>query len=94
MAHLQANKRRALAAMAVIGFAAVLAACHHNDDDDGIGQPPVAETPPPPPATTDAFIAFVTQLIAAPNETGEPVSVDGIAATTPETTEPQPVPAS
>ena len=84
--------RRALLAAGVLGLA-TLAACNHHDDDhrDTSMTPPV-DTTPSPPVTTDAFIATVSQIIATQNETAEPVSLDGIEATSPETTEPQPLP--
>jgi hypothetical protein len=84
---------RALAALAV---AAALVACHHNDDDDrnDMKPPPVAETPAPPVSTADAFFTYVMQLVSTQDETSEPGSVDGVVATAPENTEPQPLPAS
>lgn len=94
MMPIQQIRRRVRAAVVIAGVAALLAACHHSDDDGGaVVQPPVGETPNPP-AATDAFVAYVSQLIATQNDTGEPVSIDGVAATTPETTEPQALPAS
>jgi hypothetical protein len=83
---------RALVALAV---AAALAACHHNDDDDrnDMKPPPVAETPPPV-STVDAFVTYVMQLVSTQDETSEPGSVDGVAVTAPENTEPQPLPAT
>jgi hypothetical protein len=94
----QANRGRLPAvatAAAALAVAATLASCSHNDDDRG--KPPVAETPNPPGppvATTDAFITYVSQQVATADETSEPASVDGVAATAPENTEPQPLPAS
>jgi Tfp pilus assembly protein PilP len=86
------SQARALAALAV---ALALAACHHNDDDDrnGTTTPPVAETPPPV-STVDAFFSYVMQLVSTQDETSEPGSVEGVAVTAPENTEPQPLPAS
>jgi hypothetical protein len=83
---------RALAALAV---AVALAACHHSDDDrnDTTTPPPVAETPPPV-STADAFFSYVMQLVSTQDETSEPGSVDGVVVTAPETTEPQPLPAT
>jgi type IV pilus biogenesis protein CpaD/CtpE len=81
-------------AVAALAVAATLASCSNHDDDNGGAKPPVAETPTPPVATTDAFITYVSQLVATQDETSEPASVDGVAATAPENTEPQPLPAS
>ena len=96
MTRLQANKRRALAAVAVLGMAATVAACSHHDEDRSGGPSPVAGTPDSstPAVTTDAFVTYVAQVVATQDETSEPGSVDGVAATAPDTTEPQPVPAS
>jgi hypothetical protein len=92
MTHLQHTGRRAFAAMAVLVIAAVVTACHHGDDhDSGQGQPPVAGTPNPP-AATDAFVANVTQVAATQDDTSEPASIDAVATTAPEGTEPLPVP--
>jgi hypothetical protein len=92
MKRLQPTGRRTLMAMAVLGLAVTITACHHGDDDHdpGQGTPPVGATPTPPTAT-DAFVSYVTQLIGIQDETGEPASIDGVAATAPEGTEPLPV---
>lgn len=75
---------------AALALAAALGACHHNDDDKPT--PPVAETPPP--TATDAFFAYVSQIVATFSDTAEPASTDGVTVTAPENTEPQPLPAS
>jgi hypothetical protein len=94
MTHLQRTAHRALAAVAVLGLATIVAACHHNDDDRGMGQPPVGGTPTTPPVATDAFVTYVAQVVATQDESSEPASSEGVAATAPETTEPQPLPGS
>jgi hypothetical protein len=83
-------------AVAALAVAATLASCGHSDDDHGgdMKPPPVTETPAPPVSTTDAFITYVMQLVSTQDETSEPGSVDGVAVTAPENTEPQPLPAS
>jgi hypothetical protein len=88
MTKLQTMARRPFAALALVALAALLGACHHNDDDR---PPPVAETPPPPVAT-DAFITYVSQQVATQSDSAEPLSIDGVSATAPDTTEPVPVP--
>ena len=93
MTHLQRTGRGALAVVVVTALAAVVTACHHSDDDRGQNHPPVGGTPNPP-AVTDAFVTYVTQLVTSQDETSEPASFDGVSATTPETTEPLPVPSS
>lgn len=79
---------------AALALAASLGACHHNDDDDKPMTPPVAETPNPPPTMTDAFFAYVSQIVATFSDTAEPGSTDGVTVTAPDNTEPQPLPAS
>ena len=77
---------------AALAVAATLASCGSHDDDV---KSPIAETPSPPSppvAAGDAFIAYVSQQVATADETSEPASVDAIAATAPEDTEPQPLP--
>jgi hypothetical protein len=86
----QKGKRLGLAALAL---AALLSACHHHDDDNGGSSsmpPPVANNPPP--TMTDAFFSYVSQLVSTQSDTAEPVSTDGVTVTTPEDTEPQPLP--
>jgi hypothetical protein len=94
MTHSQSKLRRALAAVAVLGLAAAVAACSDHDDDRDHNQamPPVAGTPNPPPVATDAFVSYVSQVVASQDETGEPAATEGVAATAPEGTEPLPVP--
>jgi hypothetical protein len=92
MAHFQPGGRRALAAIAVLGLAAIVAACSdHYDDRDHSQSPPVAGGPNPPPVATDAFVTYLTQVVATQDDTGEPASIEGVAATAPETIEPLPL---
>jgi hypothetical protein len=93
MTHFRMSGRRARAAIAVLGLASIVAACSdHDDDRDHSQSPPVAGTPNPPPVATDAFVAYVAQVVASQDETSEPASTDAVAATAPENTEPQPLP--
>jgi hypothetical protein len=78
---------------AALALAVLLGACHHHDDDRPTPGP-VAETPNPPPATTDAFFAYVSQIVATFSDTAEPASLEGVTVTAPDNTEPQPLPAS
>jgi len=91
MNRLQSTRHRAFAAIAVLALASLIAACHSHDEDDHSQAPPVAGTPNPPPATTDSFVTYVTQVVATADESSEPASIDGVAVTTPDETEPQPV---
>lgn len=84
MTHAHAGKRPRLAALVL---AAALAACHQHDD--GTTAAPSASSDP---AATDAFISYLSQLVAGPSDTAEPGSTDAVAVTTPDDTEPQPLP--
>jgi nitrous oxide reductase accessory protein NosL len=84
MTHAHAGKRPRLAALVL---AAALAACHQHDD--GTVAAPSAS---PDPVATDAFISYVSQVVAAQSDTAEPGSTDGVAVTTPDDTEPLPLP--
>jgi hypothetical protein len=78
---------------AALALAVLLGACHHHDDDRPTPGP-VGETPNPPPAATDAFFAYVSQIVATFSDTAEPASTEGVTVTAPDNTEPQPLPAS
>lgn len=77
----------------LVSLALMLGACGSSNDRDH-----VAETPPPPtgtnppPAATDSFFALVAARVASLLDNDEPVAIDAINATTPENTEPEPVP--
>jgi ABC-type uncharacterized transport system auxiliary subunit len=88
MKNVQANRARLPVLAAALALAAVLGACHHHDDDDDNNKPK------PPPVATDAFIAYVSQIVATSSDTAEPASTDGVTVTEPDNTEPQPLPAS
>ena len=77
--------KRSYAALALL---LALAACggssnDHGSDNDG-GQ---AANPGP----TDAFVAKVQAIIGTSSDNTEPESIDAVAVTTPETTEPAPL---
>jgi hypothetical protein len=78
---------------AALALTLALGACHHSDDDRPTPGP-VGGTPNPPPAMTDAFFAYVSQIVAAFSDTAEPASLEGVTVTAPDDTEPQPLPAS
>lgn len=78
----------------LVSLSLMLGACGSSNDRDH-----VAETPPPPPtgtnpppAATDSFFALVAARVASLLDNDEPVAIDAITATTPENTEPEPVP--
>jgi hypothetical protein len=75
--------------MALAAAAFTLAACHSSDHDNGSSTtPPAADTPPV--VVADSFITIVKALITVTNETAEPSPIDGVTATAPETTSPEP----
>lgn len=68
-----------------------LAACGSSNNKNG-GEsvvPPVVDNPNPP-VVADSFITIVKALITVTNETAEPSPIDGVTATAPETTAPEP----
>jgi len=76
----------------LVSLALLLGACGGSND-----RPPMAETPPPtgtnpPPPAADSFFTLVAQRVASLLDNDEPVSTDNVTATTPENTEPEPVP--
>jgi hypothetical protein len=62
----------------------LLAGCGNGDDSN-----PFPPTPAPEP-TTDAFYAAVLALVASSPDDAEPGSIDNVAATAPEDSEPLP----
>ena len=80
---------RVAAGVALAAAALTLVACHSSDNDDGRPVlPPAAGTPPV--VAADSFITIVKALITVTNETAEPSPIDGVTATAPEATEPEP----
>jgi len=87
MRTLPPDRRGRLAAGAALALAALLAACGGSDHSS----PPVTQNPSPPPVATDAYVTYVLQQTATSSDTAEPGSIDGVAATAPETSEPIPL---
>ncbi|MCA1247899.1 hypothetical protein [Massilia sp. MS-15] len=77
----------------LVSLALLLAACGGSNERER-----VAETPPtgttPPGTTTDSFFSLVAARVATLLDNDEPVAIDSAVATTPENTEPAPLPAS
>lgn len=78
----------------LLSAALLLTACGGSNDRD-----PVATTPPPtsttpPPVSTDTFFQTVLARVASLLDNDEPVAIDAIPVTVPETTEPEPVPSA
>jgi len=83
MSYSIARKRSVIA---ILAASALVAACHHHDDNDKGTKPPTGSTPPP--AVTDAFVSYVSQVVATQSDTTEPAATDGVTVTTPEDAEP------
>jgi hypothetical protein len=78
------NKRSYVA----LALLLVLAACGGSSNDHGNGNDGGQAANPGP---TDAFLAKVQALIGTSPDNTEPESIDAIAVTKPETTEPAPL---
>lgn len=76
----------------LVSLALLLGACSDNDDRKHVTQPPPPTGTMPPPPAADSFFSLVASRIASLLDNDEPVAIDTINATTPETTEPEPVP--
>lgn len=78
----------------LVSLSLMLGACGSSNDRDHVAETPMP--PPtgtnPPPAATDSFFALVAARVASLLDNEEPVAIDAITATTPENTEPEPVP--
>jgi len=86
-------------AVAVVAAAALVAACGGNGGgNDGGGRdvdvvvPPDPLAGPTPEARLDGrrFVAYMMALVARPDETREPASLDGFAAPADDAAEPEP----
>jgi hypothetical protein len=78
----------------LVSLALLLGACSDNDDRKHVVAPPPPTGTMPPPPSADSFFALVAARVASLLDNDEPVAVDAVNATTPETTEPEPVPAT
>lgn len=87
------NRRMRAAALA-LATAMALAACGGSNDRVHEPGPGGGTMPPPPPVAGDSFFAQVVSRVAALLDNDEPVAIDSVTATTPETTEPEPLPAT
>ena len=82
---------RLVLGVAVAAAALTLAACGSSNNNNGGNSvvPPVVDNPNPP-VVADSFITIVKALITVTNETAEPSPIDGVTATAPENTAPEP----
>ena len=77
----------------LVSLALLLGACGGSNDRPHVAEPPPPTgTNPPPPA--DSFFALVASRVAALLDNDEPVAIDSTTPTTPETTEPEPLPST
>jgi hypothetical protein len=77
----------------LLSSALLLAACGGSSDRDSAPVAPPTGSPPPV-ASTDTFFQIVLARISSLLDNAEPVEIDAIPLTVPETTEPEPIPAS
>lgn len=80
----------------LLSAALLLVACGGSNDRDPVitPTPPGGGTVVPPVASTDSFFQIVLARVSALLDNDEPIPVDSIAVTTPETTEPEPLPSN
>ncbi len=76
----------------LVSLALLLGACGGSNEREHAAAPPPTGTVPPPVA--DSFFALVASRVASLLDNDEPVAVDAVTATTPENTEPEPVPST
>ncbi len=77
----------------LLSAALLLAACGGSNDRDPVTTPPPTGTTPPP-VSTDTFFQTVLARVASLLDNDEPIAIDPIPVTAPETTEPEPVPST
>lgn len=78
----------------LVSLALLLGACSDNDERKHVVAPPPPTGTVPPPPTADSFFTLVAARVASLLDNDEPVAVDALTATTPENTEPEPVPST
>lgn len=93
MLNFSLKQHRLAVGIAVAAAALTLAACGGGSNDNASNSPvPPTSDNPLPVVTADSFITIVKALITVTDETSEPKPIDGVTATTPDTTAPDPVP--
>ncbi|KFI08966.1 hypothetical protein [Massilia sp. BSC265] len=79
----------------LVSLALLLGACSDNDDrKHAVAPPPPPTGTVPPPPVADSFFSLVAARVASLLDNDEPVAVDAATATTPDNTEPEPVPST
>jgi hypothetical protein len=78
----------------LVSLALLLGACGGSNEREHVATPaPPTGTNPPPPAA-DSFFSLVAARVASLLDNDEPAAIDSVTATTPENTEPEPLPSS
>ncbi len=77
----------------LVSLALLLGACGSSNDRPHVPEPPPTGTNPPP-AQADSFFTLVASRVAALLDNDEPVAIDSATPTTPENTEPEPLPST
>ncbi|MEX5748624.1 hypothetical protein [Massilia sp. X63] len=77
----------------LVSLALLLGACGGSNEREHVVTPaPPTGTNPPPAA--DSFFSLVAARVASLLDNDEPAAIDSVTATTPENTEPEPLPSS
>jgi hypothetical protein len=76
----------------LVSLALLLGACGGSNERKHETPPPPPTGTMPPPPVADSFFSMVASRVAAMLDNDEPVAVDSATPTTPENTEPEPVP--
>ena len=78
----------------LLSAALLLVACGGSNDREQVTTP----TPPTgtvtPPVSTDSFFQIVLARVSALLDNDEPIPIENVTITVPETTEPEPVPSN
>ncbi|VXC59870.1 hypothetical protein [Massilia sp. 9I] len=78
----------------LVSLALLLGACGGSNDRPHVVEPPPPTGTNPPPAQADSFFMLVASRVAALFDNDEPVAIDSATPTTPENTEPEPLPST
>jgi len=76
----------------LVSLALLLGACGGSNEREHVSTPPPPTGTNPPPPAADSFFSLVLSRVASLLDNEEPVATDAVTATTPENTEPEPVP--
>jgi len=85
------HTKAAMLTVAVL-LATGLAGCGGSSDDNSSNFPTPPSPAPTPVPVNDPFFTFLTSVVGDMLDTAEPFSVDNTSTTSPESTEPDPLP--